>query len=298
MIGFGRAVLAVAWACSISAAAIVGEDDRREWHAVTPAWARALGRATAILIPKNAGYLTRTRRGFRWSDRVPLHGNYDKICSGERFREQPAPGHCSGFLVGPDLFATAYHCLKPGYTDLEVVFDYLSPREGTVTAHLGREQVYEFRSLVAFDEEADWALLRLDRPTRRRSFFRLRNKGEAEAGTAVAMWGSPRGLPLKYADSATVLAENEIADGKYFFETHLDVFGGNSGSPVFSAKDGTLEGILVVAFGEFEEEETDPVTGKACRRLRWMKDVRDATPSWVTRASLFAAQVRAFGKAD
>src|SRR5262249_25343784 len=32
------------------------------------------------------------------------------LCAGERFRDQPIGAFCSGFLVAPDIIATAGHC--------------------------------------------------------------------------------------------------------------------------------------------------------------------------------------------
>src|SRR5690606_25377246 len=48
------------------------------------------------------------------------------FCSSERFTEQPNPGMCSGFLIAPDLIATAGHCvtLDNFCEEYEWVFDY------------------------------------------------------------------------------------------------------------------------------------------------------------------------------
>ena len=53
--------------------------------------------------------------------------------------------------------------------------------------------------------------------------------------------GHPSGLPTKISDGA-IVRENA---NKVFFQSTLDTFGGNSGSAVFDAKTGLVEGILV-----------------------------------------------------
>ncbi len=52
--------------------------------------------------------------------------------------------------------------------------------------------------------------------------------------------GRPSGLPTKVADGAQVRSVNDV-----FLVANLDTYGGNSGSAVFNAVTGVVEGILV-----------------------------------------------------
>ena len=52
-------------------------------------------------------------------------GTSRNLCSSEPFRDQPIGAFCSGFLVGPDLVATAGHCANTtNVTDISFVFGY------------------------------------------------------------------------------------------------------------------------------------------------------------------------------
>lgn len=68
------------------------------------------------------------------------------------------------------------------------------------------------------------------------------NKGpHVDDAEELCVVGHPVGLPQKYACNAAILSnESEI-----FFSASLDTYGGNSGSMVFSAKTGMVQGILV-----------------------------------------------------
>lgn len=289
----GRSILACVLVClglvsSTSRAGIIGTDDRGEWFEASPKL-RALGRSTAAILSKKDKLL----EDGAFTDRVLSHGEADGLCSGVRYREQPAPADCTGFLVGEDLFVTAAHCLVGGCENLEILFDFYLPAAGKIPRKFSPSSLYTCREVVRSSAAEDWAVLRLDRPTRGRDFLRLRQKGQPAAGTPLVLLGFPRGIPLKIAGNATVKAPNVNADEEIYFEADVDSFGGNSGSPVVNARTGEVEGIHTTAFGEFEEEEVDPLTGKKCRRLRHFVDPADATPSWSVRAT----RVR-LGKAD
>ena len=77
-----------------------------------------------------------------------------------------ARGRCTGFLVGPDLLMTNYHCLHDDQTgrqypirDIEVYMEYyqepdVDPRKGRITAGV--------LAVLEDDEPKDYALLQLD----------------------------------------------------------------------------------------------------------------------------------------
>jgi hypothetical protein len=165
----------------------------------------------------------------------------------------------------------------------------LYEKEGQL-GRFGADSVYSCREIVASDKEEDWALIRMDRATSGRAFFHVRAEGEPALGTTVTLLGYPRGIPLKIGEGKVVA--NVHSDEKIYFEADLDAFGGNSGGPVVNAKTLELEGILEVAFGEFESPEVNPATGKPCLRPRHFKNPDEATPVWLLRAPRFARAVR------
>lgn len=272
---------------------IIGADDRRELHQVTSEPLRRVARATAVMIGTRVNFLERTGDGYRLTSSVKTHAEADGLCSDEPYANQPAPGDCTSFLMGSDLLVTAAHCVSNDCKKFHYVFDFASTAPGEVRRTFRADQVFSCKKIVASNADQDWAIVRLDRPVPGREPLRIRESGEPAVGNAMAVVGFPRGLPLKIAAGARVMAAGEFgfADPATYFEADLDVFGGNSGSPVVSPDTGTVEGILAVGFGETEAGFTDPRTGRPCKRLRRMAPA-DATNPWIVRASTFRAALR------
>jgi hypothetical protein len=270
--------------------AIIGDNNLREWYEVPSAKYQEAGRATAVLIKKSRNWLLHHEGQWGFSPEVPTFGDADSICSGEIFREQISPGDCSGFLVDKRHLVTAHHCIEPmgGCSDIQVVFDFFKASMTQVDFPLNPESVFQCRSVIHSNDIEDWAILELDRDVTGRDplkFAALPNARGA-VGSPVAILGYPRGLPLKIAAGANVrepsgLIDPEIAQD--YFEADLDVFGGSSGAPVIHGTTGEVEGILVTGFGEFEDPQTDTVTGKECWSLRKMP-LEDASLPWITKA--------------
>ncbi|MDD5627517.1 MAG: serine protease, partial [Elusimicrobia bacterium] len=88
---------------------------------------------------------------------------------------------------------------------------------------------------------ADWALVKLDRPAAGHKPLALNKAGTPANKTPLFVIGHPAGLPTKVAGGATV----RDASPEGYFVANLDTYGGNSGSAVFNAYTGLVEGILV-----------------------------------------------------
>lgn len=270
-------------------AAIIGDDNLLDWHEEPDATVRESSRATAVLIQKSRGWLVPEAGGWALAGSVPSFGEADGICSGERFSSQKAPGDCSGFLAGPDVLVTARHCVAAlgGCPNLHVVFDFVVASPDQPGFHFDPGSVFSCASVIASDEGRDWAAIKLDRPVHGRIPLRLGADpaSRGPVGMSVAVWGHPRGLPLKIAAGAAVREPSGMIDPEWsedYFEADLDVFGGSSGAPVVNTATGEVEGILVTGFGEFEDPEQDPRSGGECRRLRRMS-FEEATFPWVSR---------------
>ena len=248
--------------------------------------------STVALIPSAVTIGSSRRHGIPpGRRRADLRGD-DELCPGVRFREQLAPAYCSGFLVGSDLVVTAAHCVpEKGCPDMQLVFDLLHEKEGRTPRHLAAESVYSCKEIAAISKEEDWVVLRLDRVTKGREFFSPSRRGASGAGNPACDARLPAGIPLKIGDGAKVVTSLH-SDEENYFEADLSTFGGNSGGPVVNGRTYELEGILAVGFGEFEDPEVSPETGKPCKRPRHIKNPDDATPSWVVRAPRFARAVR------
>lgn len=173
------------------------------------------------------------------------------VCSGERFADQPTPGNCSGFLVGPDLVVTAGHCIylrgkengELGCSDFSYVFDF---HKGKIEdGRIAKESVYGCKKVLNAELDGstkqDFALIQLDRVVTDREPLKFRTEGKLAEKTPLVVIGAPSGLPTKISGGAVVYNN----DSEIHFQANLDTFGGNSGSAVFNATTGEVEGILV-----------------------------------------------------
>ncbi len=244
---------------------IYGRDDRSEPYDSDDVF-QVVARSTALVA---------TTGSFRFG----ANGNYylsaqtlsDKLarelggplCESERFRDQPAPGYCSAFLIAPDLVATAGHCINIRQTcaDIRFVFGFAHDGPGSedeVTL-VEDDDFYRCASVVGhlFDQDSatyedlldrnvlwsDWAVVLLDRPVVGRQPLSLRRLREPIEGEQVAAVGYPGGVPLKITTGQIVDAVPEL-----YFNTDLDIYQGNSGSVVVNEW-GMAEGIVIRGSG-------------------------------------------------
>jgi hypothetical protein len=171
-----------------------------------------------------------------------------EVCAGEPFLNQPSPGGCTGFLIGPDLIATAGHCVTlPNFCEnYQWVFDFKLDRKTQLAGiDLPRENIYSCKKIVSnalnMPLGLDYGLVLLDRKVTGRKPLKLQLEKFAPKETDLIVMGSPMGLPLKVADGAKIRESSH----PFYFVANLDTFEGNSGSPVFNKETLEVEGILV-----------------------------------------------------
>lgn len=170
------------------------------------------------------------------------------FCPAERFTEQPNAGMCSGFLVGPDLIVTAGHCVAiPHFCEeFDWVFDFKVDAQTKASGiDVKEENVYTCKRVISHALSIglglDYALVQLDRKVKDREALSLRTSGMVSVKTPLVVIGNPSGLPLKVSGGAAVRTSTH----PFYFAANLDTFQGNSGSAVFNAESGVVEGILV-----------------------------------------------------
>ncbi|MBL7812538.1 MAG: trypsin-like peptidase domain-containing protein [Bacteroidetes bacterium] len=200
-----------------------------------------------------------------------------------KFLDQPASGSCTGFLIAPDILVTAGHCLDDAETIKNAVwvFDYTADvyfDKSTGYITIPQSNQYRIAEVLAQsftgieDSKYDYCVVRLDRPTNRKP-YKFRTSKKVKQNQYVAMIGSPKGLPLKLADSAMVTNADGGPTTQSFY-TDLDAFHGNSGGPVFNLN-GFIEGILVRGIGN------DYHVDESCNCLK--QDVNYDIYSWLGR---------------
>ena len=182
-------------------------------------------------------------------------GAAENLCVGERFRDQPTGAFCSGFLVAPDIIATAGHCVDTGnVTNVRFVFGFRMRNATTAETTINNGEIYRGVAVIGRQQVgngADWSLIRIDRRVTNHRIVRIRQAGRIGNTQAVHVIGHPKGLPTKFAGGAVVRDNQPNA----FFVANLDTYGGNSGSPVFNSDTHDVEGILVRGETDFAPQE-------------------------------------------
>jgi hypothetical protein len=244
-------------ATALNSKVIYGPDDRKEIF-LAPADAAIARNIAATVALVNLGTLRQNGDG-SWSISAPSLKAEQNVCDTEQFKDEPAAAFCSGFLVAPDVIATAGHCVET-VNDLQqfrFVFGFAMTAPTQTRTVFTANDVYrgvDILGRVLTPNEADWALVRLERGVLGRNPVRRRAVGQIADFADVYVVGHPSGLPAKFAPNAKVRRNDSSA----FFVANLDTYGGNSGSPVFNAISNEVEGILV-------RGETDFISAGACR---------------------------------
>ncbi len=240
---------------------IYGEDNRKDFYELKDSDWQRLAQSTVALIDYRK--LEQDSETKKYSIKATTYGHTFHLCPDERFFSQPTATFCSGFLIGPDLIATAGHCLRNSFNceNVRFLFGYglFSPQQDPL--QLEPENVYSCAELIHSEANgitgSDFAIARLDRKVIGYSPLPLRTQGVIRKDEKLTVIGYPSGLPGKWSDQGDIL---ELTSS-IFFKTSLDTYGGNSGSAVFNSQTRLVEGILVRGDSDFK---FDPST--QCRR--------------------------------
>jgi V8-like Glu-specific endopeptidase len=219
------------------------------------------------------------------NDSVSIEGQTledgDGVCSDALFSKQIAVANCSGFLLGSQYLVTAGHCIQTiGDCDrYSWVFDYANTKEEVKSFNIKKSEIYKCAEIIerSLDDKTDndYSLVKLDRPVTNRPPLKFRTKGKISSNAKLVVIGHPSGLPTKIADDAFLRSNTN----KYFFMANLDTFGGNSGSAVFDAKTGIVEGILVRGERDYE---FDPAKGCSRPKVCGMNQCRGEDVTRIT----------------
>lgn len=186
-------------------------------------------------------------------------GPDNSLCKSEPFYSQQTGAFCSGFLVEADTIVTAGHCIQDASdcSSTKFAFGFSIKSLSQKYNEFPKEDVVGCKSVVHTqhpNDDADFAIIKLDRPILNHMPLRLAQQKNLKVGDAVFVIGHPTGLPTKIAGGANVRSASEPG----FFVANLDTYGGNSGSAVFNAQTLEVEGILV-------RGENDYVMSGDCR---------------------------------
>jgi V8-like Glu-specific endopeptidase len=296
----GAALLLAARLASPAAAqvhhkVIYGSDDRIDLYQTDSKVLKSLADSTVALfqgadVKADGGVAQLTTQNY---------GERMGLCKEEPFFEQPMGAFCSGSLVAPDVIMTAGHCVPSAEecAAIKFVFGFAVKEKGKFPTAVPSGEVYGCKELIGraqVNDGADWALVRLDRKVSGHKALKLNQSGAIKVGAPVLVIGHPAGLPTKIAGGANV----RDASKPGFFVANLDTYGGNSGSAVFNAETGLVEGILVRGEQDYTYNGTCRVSNvcanDACRGedVTKIANVADKIPSALHRARIAELEPR------
>ena len=234
---------------------VYGVDNRQDVYQTSNALHIKLAKSTAGMIEKNKFVSGLVANTFDLQKITSLERGQN-ICASDKFSQQPIAPNCSGFLVGPDTLITAGHCYNSFDTPERVckkfawVFDYdLKSEKADPTKAISINNIYHCKSVVLAqrDDLYDFSIIKLDRRVVDREPLKFRSTGKIANNAALVVIGHPTGLPTKISAGGKVTYNKESTR----FSTNLDTFHGNSGSAVFDATTGEVEGILIMGKNDY-----------------------------------------------
>jgi V8-like Glu-specific endopeptidase len=195
-------------------------------------------------------------------------GSQETFGEKEAFCNEYAAGFGTAFLVDKQRVLTAAHCICKKDTNIldekliaatRIVFGFKNAKKDPSDYLFADKQVYQIKKVIShqftrikdkyynFTEWTDWALVELDRevpftPLKLNMTRKIADK------TELYMLGHPYGLPVKFVGNGFVQRNTQ----KDLFESNLDAFGGNSGSPAFNKETCEVEGILCSGGEDYE----------------------------------------------
>lgn len=249
------------------AGVIYGQDDRLEIHQISDPRILAVADSTVALFEK--GQLVAGRGQIRGTNKqvnvfnlkANIFGPQYHLCQDEPYYNQPSGAFCSGFLVGPDLIATAGHCVEENKCpQVAFAFGFQMNSNNTPVMTFPQTEVYGCKRVVAREltNQQDYALVQLDRPVTNHKPLTMARRTPV-ANEPIYVIGHPAGLPKKAAGGANV---RKLGNG--FFSANTDTYGGNSGSAVFSQQTHEVLGILVRGENDFVQTPNQCQKSNVC----------------------------------
>lgn len=201
------------------------------------------------------------------------------LCSYENFSDHRASSPtCTGFLVAPDLVATAGHCVtdKKSCKNLNFVFGVTSAKEFSQGFQIDKTNFYSCKKIITTNQNdrRDYALIKLNKKVQARHIFEIEDDSRLNDESSVYMIGHPLGLPVTYTRAVPV--SNYYFND--FFTAPLNSFSGNSGSPVINSSTNKVVGILASGQKDFDE----PTDLRSCKTYARYKNGAET----ITRISL------------
>ncbi len=240
-------VLLAAVTVSANERVIYGDDNRKEIHEADAFWQRKADSTVALFNQRNLS----DKGDGSYTVGGSNYGSSYNLCDDEPYREQQSAAFCSGSLVGHNLILTAGHCVRSqsACEGTKFVFGFGYSYAGKNLSTIKALDIYSCKKLLARKENssgADYAVIELDRSVLGHEALEVNRGAPVIKGDELVVIGHPAGIPTKVADGASVRQVKSE-----HFQANKDTYGGNSGSAVFNAKTGLIEGVLVRGAQDF-----------------------------------------------
>jgi V8-like Glu-specific endopeptidase len=224
---------------------IYGKDDREIITKKSDQRIQELSKSVALIVPVDVleiGMFKTTIKAASLQETM-------QMCVSEHFVTRPAVSGCTGFLVAPNILASAGHCFvdESDCATKKIIFDVDSKEQSRKGYSVNSNDVFSCARIIStmYDMNApsdqDYSLIELDRVPKRREPLKLNMSKKIDNTANVFMIGHPYGMPLILSRESALINNS----GTYQFTAGLDSFEGNSGSPVINSKTMLVEGILV-----------------------------------------------------
>ncbi|MGC9070525.1 MAG: trypsin-like serine peptidase [Elusimicrobiales bacterium] len=236
---------------TIQDVAVYGKNTIMDYYAVKRSL-QELSHSVPALVRKSSLLFDEKRQKYIAVTKVLKESSY--LADDEDFSDQLQLAFCSASLVGKRLILTAGHCIdNNSYKDVYVVFGWRQTGKGQYNLEFSEDDVYEIERIIVRklsdefigyeDIYEDYALALLKRAVKGVQELSIDRDGSfVVKDREVFTIGYPKGMSVKITDPKD--AKIYIV-GKTQFNTDLDAFGGNSGSPVFDSYTKRIIGILV-----------------------------------------------------
>jgi V8-like Glu-specific endopeptidase len=192
----------------------------------------------------------------------------------KNFCQEPSPAIGTAFLVcDKRTVLTAAHCLCEENSDQIdskkeqnycLVFNFQIDEKKNYKQKFKENEIYKIKKVISHYKDTgdlssygDWALLKLDKEVIDGTPLDL-DFSDIKPRRRVYMLGHPSGLPLKAAIYAEI---KKASKDENLFESNIDGFVGNSGSPLFDQATGKVIGLYINGRKDYAIQQNQ-TTGK------------------------------------
>jgi hypothetical protein len=178
---------------------IYGVDNRQEYYEINDPFVKELADSTLALVDRRQ---LQNLPGAQYKLAGRQYGSAYGLCTTEPYYSQQISAFCTGFLVAPNLVATAGHCIQSQAEcqNTQLVFGFALKGPQTQNDIFDDQQVYSCSELIKSETAnsgADYAVIRIDRMAIGRSSLELRSQGELSVGDEVLSLDIHQAFPSK-----------------------------------------------------------------------------------------------------